>query len=143
MNRTALAVVAVLGIALAAGGGYWLGTQRTDTAPQANAPAPAGKAAAAGGAPVTVEAVKVAFMAMPQTITAVGSLRSDESVTLRPEVAGRISTIQFQEGQRVSKGSLLVKLDPAINDAEVQQARANFKLAQSKYDRAVDLAKSN
>ncbi len=67
---------------------------------------------------------------MPQTITAVGSLRSDESVTLRPEVAGRISAIQFQEGQRVAKGAMLVRLDPAINEAEVQQARANLTLAQ-------------
>jgi membrane fusion protein (multidrug efflux system) len=133
----------VLGIALAAGGGYWLGTQRIGTPTQANAPAPAATGAASSGAPVTVEATKVAFMALPQTITAVGSLRSDESVTLRPEVAGRIATIQFQEGQRVTKGAVLVRLDPAINDAEVQQARANLKLAQSKYDRAVDLAKSN
>ncbi|HET9471152.1 MAG TPA: efflux RND transporter periplasmic adaptor subunit, partial [Usitatibacter sp.] len=76
-------------------------------------------------------------------ITAVGSLRSDESITLRPEVAGRIASIGFQEGQRVGKGVVLVRLDPAINDAEVQQARANLKLAQSKYDRAVDLAKRN
>ena len=36
-----------------------------------------------------------------------------------------------------------MRLDPAINAAEVQQAHANLKLAQSKYDRAVDLAKSN
>jgi membrane fusion protein, multidrug efflux system len=143
MNRTALGVMLVLGIALAAGGGYWLGTQRIGTPTQANAPAPAATGAASSGAPVTVEATKVAFMALPQTITAVGSLRSDESVTLRPEVAGRIATIQFQEGQRVTKGAVLVRLDPAINDAEVQQARANLKLAQSKYDRAVDLAKSN
>ncbi len=70
-------------------------------------PGGAGKGgpAAAGGGAVTVEAVKVASMSLPQTITAVGSLRSDESVTLRPEVAGRISAINFQEGQRVAKGA--------------------------------------
>ena len=90
-----------------------------------------------------VEAVKVALQPMPQTITAVGSMRSDESITVRPEVAGRISAIKFQEGQRVAKGATLILLDPAINQAEVQQGRANLKLAQSKYNRAVDLAKSN
>jgi membrane fusion protein (multidrug efflux system) len=78
---------------------------------------------------------------MPQSITAVGSLRSDESVTLRPEVAGRVSAIGFQEGRPVSKGSMLVKLDPAINEAEVLQAKANLTLAKAKYDRAVDLQK--
>ena len=43
----------------------------------------------------------------------------------------------------MNKGMTLVRLDPAINAAEVQQARANLKLAQSKYDRAVDLSQRN
>jgi membrane fusion protein (multidrug efflux system) len=80
---------------------------------------------------------------MPQSITAVGSLRSDESVTVRPEVAGRISAILFKEGQHVAKGMTLVRLDPAINQAEVEQARANLKLAQTKFDRAVELSQRN
>jgi membrane fusion protein (multidrug efflux system) len=90
-----------------------------------------------------VEAVKVATVSLPQTITAVGSLRSDESVTLRPEVAGRISAINFQEGQRVAKGAVLIQLDAAVPEAELAQARANLTLARSKFDRAVDLSKSN
>jgi membrane fusion protein (multidrug efflux system) len=143
MRHSIVAVVAVAGVALAAAGGYWFGTQRATDAATPAAVAPASKAAPAASAPVTVEAVKVVYMRLPQTITAVGSLRSDESITLRPEVAGRIASIAFQEGQRVGKGVVLVRLDPAINDAEVQQARANLKLAQSKYDRAVDLSKSN
>ena len=138
MNKTILAVLAVLGVAIAAVGGYWFGQQRV---PATTAAAPA--APAAGPPAVTVEAVKVATASMPQTITAVGSLRSDESITVRPEVAGRISAILFNEGQRVAKGATLVKLDPSINVADVAQARANLKLAKSKFDRAVDLAKSN
>jgi membrane fusion protein, multidrug efflux system len=59
---------------------------------------------------------------------------------LRPESAGRISEITFQEGQRVAKGVPLVKLDPAIPQAELSQAKANLVLAKSKFDRAVDLA---
>ena len=78
---------------------------------------------------------------MPQTITAVGSLRSDESVTLRPEVAGRVVAIGFEEGRPVAKDAMLVKLDPAINEAEVQQAKANLTLAKAKYERAIDLQK--
>jgi len=152
MNKTALGLVALLCVLAAAGGGYWFGTQRPSLATVAGggngaaaAPAAAGPPLPAAGAAaaVSVEAVKVALQPMPQTITAVGSMRSDESITVRPEVAGRISAIRFQEGQRVAKGATLILLDPAINQAEVQQGRANLKLAQSKYDRAVDLAKSN
>ena len=95
------------------------------------------------GQTIAVEAAKVVTAPMPQTITTVGSLRSDESVTLRPESAGRISAITFQEGQRVAKGAPLVKLDPAIPGAELQQAKANLTLAKAKFDRAVDLANRN
>jgi membrane fusion protein (multidrug efflux system) len=153
MKNVVVVVVALIVVAVAIGGGYWFGAQRAGTPVQATgagqvpAAPGAGKGGAGGpaggGGSVTVEAVKVATVSLPQTITAVGSLRSDESVTLRPEVAGRISAIGFQEGHRVAKGALLVQLDPAVPEAEVAQARANLTLAKTKYERAVDLAKSN
>jgi membrane fusion protein (multidrug efflux system) len=143
-----VAIASVVGVAVAlaaAAGGYWYGQQRAP-APGAGAPSPAaqgkgGAGPAAAGPSVTVEAIKVTTAPMPQTITAVGSLRSDESVTLRPESAGRIKEIKFQEGQRVTKGASLVKLDSAIPQAEYEQAKANAWLARTKYERAVDLAK--
>jgi membrane fusion protein (multidrug efflux system) len=154
MKKTVLGVLVALGVAAAAFGGFWFGLQRPEIGaaltPQSapGAAQPAGKGAAGGpgggpGAAVTVEVARPVTAAMAQTITAVGSLRSDESVTLRPEVAGRVSAIQFQEGQRVAKGAPLIKLDASINLADVQQARANLTLARSKFDRATDLARSN
>ena len=152
MKRSIVGVIAVLGIAIAAGGGYWFGQQRLGGgAGMGKAPGSVGSAGAGGpvaadkgaGTPqtVTVEAITASTAPMPQSITAVGSLRSDESITLRPEVAGRITAIGFQEGRPVAKGTVLVKLDPAINEAEVQQAKANLTLSKAKYDRAVDLQK--
>jgi len=143
MKKVVAAVTAVAFAVAGMGGAYWYGTK--SVAPPGGA---SGQTAAKGGAvpgpgSVTVEAVKVATASLPQTITAVGSLRSDESVVLRPEVAGRISAIAFQEGQRVAKGAMLVRLDTAVPQAEAQQARANMVLAKNKFDRAVDLAKSN
>ena len=153
MKKKFAGVLAVIAIAVALGGAYWFGTQRTAAPAQAasamgaSATSDSGRSGGSGSGngsgSITVEAVKVATLSLPQTITAVGSLRSDESVTLRPEVAGRISAIGFQEGQRVAKGAMLVQLDTAVPEAEVQQARANLTLAKTKYDRAVDLAKSN
>jgi len=150
MNKAVVGTLVVVGILAAAGGGYWYGALRAP-APAAGGGVPA-QAANAKGAPggpggpaaaVVVESTKVETALLPQTITAVGSLRSDESVTLRPEIAGRITAILFQEGQRVAKGATLIRLDPTINMADVQQARANHTLAKSKYDRAVDLAGRN
>lgn len=139
MKRRLAVPLAALVIVCAAGGGYWYGGKRE--------PAPAAKAAPARAAPepaaITVEAKKVGTALLPQYITAVGSLRSDESVILRPEIAGRITEILFREGQRVAKGATLVRLDRAIPMAELQQARANLVLARSKHERAVDLAGRN
>ena len=147
MNKPILALIAVLGVAVAAGAGYWMGQQRSGGPGVADKTAQAGMRGGAGadkgpGGPtgaVTVQVVTAATAPMPQTITAVGSLRSDESVTVRPEVAGRVVAIGFQEGHPVAKGTTLVKLDPAVNAAEVQQARANLTLAKAKYARAADL----
>lgn len=147
-----VAVLVVVALVVVGLGGYWLGQKRGNgvaggaAGPTASAPAPGPGAAGPGGGPppaVTVEAAKVTRASLPQAITAVGSLRSDESITVRPEVAGRIATIGFAEGQRVKKGDALIRLDPTVNEAEVRQARANMTLAKTKYDRAVDLAKSN
>jgi membrane fusion protein (multidrug efflux system) len=145
MNKSAIVATATLCVLAAAGAGFWFGAQRGRSGPADNSVAmtqPKG-AAGSGGAPMTVEAAKVARQPLPQTITAVGSLRSDESVTLRPEVAGRVNAILFKEGQNVRQGMTLVRLDPAINAAEVQQAKANLVLAKSKYDRAVELSQRN
>jgi membrane fusion protein (multidrug efflux system) len=46
-------------------------------------------------------------------ITALGTLRADESIMVRPEIAGRVQTIHFQEGQAVAKNDPLITLDPA------------------------------
>lgn len=148
MNKGLTITLVAVGILGAAGGGYWYGALRNPaplpTAPTQGASAKDAKGSGKGGiAPVVIESAPVGTASLPQTISAVGSLRSDESVTLRPEVAGRITAILFQEGQRVTKGATLVRLDPAINAADVQQARANLTLAKAKYERAVDLAQRN
>ncbi|MEP6943445.1 MAG: efflux RND transporter periplasmic adaptor subunit [Betaproteobacteria bacterium] len=140
MNKWVIGSIAAIVLAVVGGGSYWLGQQRPGpgAAPKTAGP-PAGAPGGAQTNAVSIEASKVARIALPQGITAVGSLRSDESVTLRPEVAGRISAIQFREGERVTKGTPLVRLDTAVAEAEAQQARANLKLAQQKNARAIDL----
>ena len=65
-----------------------------------------------------------------------GSLRSDESVMIRPEIEGRVASLHFREGQTVKGGELLVSLDDAIARAELAQARANLDLAVKSYQRA-------
>lgn len=70
-----------------------------------------------------------------------GSLRSDESTMIRPEVEGRVAALHFREGQAVSSGELLLTLDDAIARAELAQAQANLDLAQKSFERAQMLFK--
>ena len=144
MRISVVAPIALVAVALAAGGGYWFGQHRSGVvgkSPSATSTTATDKGSAGASAPVIVEAVAASKASMPQMITAVGSLRSDESVTLRPEVAGRVVAIGFEEGRPVTKNAILVKLDPAVNEAEVLQSKANLTLAKSKYERAIDLQK--
>jgi membrane fusion protein, multidrug efflux system len=128
----------------AVGFSYWLGSRQTnENVGKSNTAAPAGAAAAnkgAGGPPPTaVDAALVTLAPFAKTISAVGSLRSDETVIVRPEVSGRIAEIGFREGQRVVKGSVIVKLDQAVQRAEMQQAEANLSLSKSRIERSRDL----
>lgn len=141
MTRSSM-VLGILALAVAIGGGYWAGKSQSAKSTQPSAQAPA-KPGGPGGPPAgtPVEAVLVASIPLPQAIVAVGSLRSDEAVILRPEVAGRVAEIAFKEGQRVEKGQTLIRLDSSVQRAELDQAKANLSLNQSKFDRAVDLQK--
>ena len=92
------------------------------------------------GGPTPVEVVSLAPTVVREDLQAVGSLRSNESVILRPEVSGRIASIGFKDGQIVRKGQLLVALDATLNEAEVAQAKAEYDLALSNLKRSEDLA---
>lgn len=119
---------------------YWLGSQRGGGPPPTAAKnAPATPPPTAPATPVEVAVVTTGKLA--KSIETVGSLRSDESVMLRPEVSGRIAAILFREGERVAKGAVLVRFDTSVQQAELQQAEANLALNRSKHERAVDLQK--
>jgi membrane fusion protein (multidrug efflux system) len=86
-----------------------------------------------------VETHIVETRTLADDVTAVGSLVSNESVVLRPEVSGRIEAIRFRDGETVRRGAVLVELDAAVERAELQQARANLTLAESNFRRTQDL----
>jgi membrane fusion protein (multidrug efflux system) len=117
------AVVLVLG----AGGLYWYSTKGNDAA-----------AARAGFTmpPPMVEVAAVVSGTIVKTVEAVGTLRANESVTLQPEIAGRVVAIGFTEGSQVKQGDALVTLDDSINQAEVREKSANRRLAELAFNRA-------
>lgn len=138
-SKAIYSVVAVLGIAGLSGAAWWYQNRAPGTARAAGA----GQAqSAAGGAP-TVEAGKVVLMKLVDDAQAVGSLRSRRSVVLRPEVSGRITQLNFTDGQRVRKGQVLVQFDDQLPLAQVQQSQAELSIAQANQKRNQELVAQN
>ncbi|HZD25322.1 MAG TPA: efflux RND transporter periplasmic adaptor subunit [Alphaproteobacteria bacterium] len=88
-----------------------------------------------------VEAAPVEVSTVRETITVIGSLRSNESVIVRPEITGRITEIHFEEGQRVKQGDLLFSLDRDVLEASLREARASLAASRRDYERADELLK--
>lgn len=138
LNSSTTKIASAICISALALGSYWLGARQAsgDKPPQTSS-APAAKPAPQSA--TAVEAARVTAESLAQSIVTVGSLRSDESVIIRPEVSGRIADFSFREGQRVEKGATLVRLDASVQRAELEQAQANLALSKSRLDRARDL----
>lgn len=153
VSKAIYTVVAVLGIATASGAAWWYqqpkanGSAAVSSAPAAAAvqgsaaSAPGGTAA--GGKPIPVEVARVEVTKLTDDTQAVGSLRSRRGVMIRPEVSGRITQLNFSDGQRVRKGQLLVQFDDQLPLAQVQQSVAELSIAQANQRRNQELVAQN
>jgi membrane fusion protein (multidrug efflux system) len=101
-----------------------------------------GRSKRSAGRAIAVEAATARGAVTTTDIRAIGSLRSDESVQIASEVAGRIEEIPFAEGGTVNAGDILVRLDDSLVEAEVADAKARFDLAEANYDRAKQLSRT-
>jgi membrane fusion protein (multidrug efflux system) len=172
-ERTALkkihTLVAVVGLALAAGAAWWWQQPRPAAGPQPGAAAgggagggpggPPGGAAQAGapgaargpggggpggpGGPAAVEVARAQALTLTDDVQAVGSLRSVQGVMVRPEVSGRIARLGFAEGARVRRGQLLVQLDDTLQQAQLKQAEAQASIARTNLQRSRELLAQN
>lgn len=91
----------------------------------------------------SVEVALVRRTSLQEDAQAVGTLRSRQSVTLRPEVSGRVARIAFEDGTRVRRGQLLVQLDDVLQQAELSQAQAQLSIARANLRRNEELVAAN
>ena len=90
-----------------------------------------------------VEVTQVSKISIRDDAQTVGTLRSRQNVMLRPEVAGRVLSLGFTDGNRVRAGQLLVQLDDTLQRAEVQQSLAQVSIASANHKRNQDLVAQN
>jgi membrane fusion protein (multidrug efflux system) len=82
-------------------------------------------------------------MSLRDDAQSVGSLRSRQSVVMRPEVAGRVKSLGFSDGAQVRKGQVLVQLDDTLQQAELSQALAQVSIAKATHQRNKELVAQN
>jgi len=90
-----------------------------------------------------VKAAPARALTMTNDISAVGTLVANESVMIRPEVAGRVAAIHFSEGQPIAGGARLLSLDAAEVRAQLEASRADERLSEQRSERATELFKKN
>lgn len=95
-----------------------------------------------GGIAQAVEVINVQRRDLSDTLNVVGSLAPNETATIKPEISGLIRSINFEEGQPVKKGDLLVKLDDSELRAQLAQTQARHQLAKLNLERAENLRQS-
>lgn len=168
-SKSVYSIVAVLGIAAASGAAWWYqnkapagaltnlttpitgkNTGEAGTGSSTGAATPAAAAGAGGAAagaaaarPPSVESAKVEIMKLTDDTQAVGSLKSRQGVTLRPEVSGRITQLNFKDGERVRKGQLLVQFDDQLQIAQMKQSQAELSIAMANHKRNQELVAQN
>lgn len=94
-----------------------------------------------GPPPPTVATTDVQRESWTPYLYSVGSMVATQGVDVTNEVAGQVEKIEFQSGQEVEKGDVLLQLDASVDRAQLQGARAEQRLAEIRFRRASDLIK--
>ncbi len=90
-------------------------------------------------APVFVTETKLA--AIEDRIEALGTLRARESVELTSSVTEIVTAINFDDGDRVKKGDVLVEMTSGEEHAQLEEARVTVDEARRQYQRIKALRK--
>ena len=90
-------------------------------------PAPAARARPESGpAPVPVAAAKVDRKSMPMAINVIGTVEAYSNVAVHPQITGQLTSVEFKEGEDITKGEIIFTLDFRPLEAALEQAKANL-----------------
>ena len=88
---------------------------------------------------INVEAEVARRMDWQSRLPAIGTLKASQGIDLSVEIAGTISDVQFQSGEKVSKGQAIVLLDSEVEQASLASAEADLNLSRLEFQRARSL----
>jgi multidrug efflux system membrane fusion protein len=107
------------------------------------------KAAMQANRATPVQVAAVQQKTVPVFLTALGTVTAYNTVTINSRVSGQMLAVNFREGQNVSKGQLLMQIDPRPYQAALDQAvgqlakdEANLKNTEAEAQRYTALYQS-
>jgi len=109
-------LIAAIGTTIACSG------EAVQSTPQAQSGRGGGQNAAV---PVTI--AKAVQKSMPITIQGIGTVIAASTVSVRAQITGEMTSVNFKEGEEVEKGQVLVTLDKRPFEAALQQAQATLE----------------
>ena len=77
-----------------------------------------------GDGPVPVIAAAAKLSDVPVYLDGVGTTKALNTVTVRPQVDGKLISVQYREGMDVKRGDVLARIDPVTYQAQYDQAVA-------------------
>lgn len=80
------------------------------------------------GGKLSVEAQVIKTQKLDNKLVVTGSVLPNESLELKSEISGKITSIKFQEGKPVRKGELLLKINDVEMEALLEKQKYNRKL---------------
>lgn len=123
-----------LGLLFLAGGGIFAWNELVpETAEENQRQRPASK----------VNVVSPTMELVTDSVSAVGSLRARDQISLTTELSGRVVELNLKAGSRVAKGELLLRLDDRQARADLQVAEATLADALRQLERALSLQANN
>jgi len=93
--------------------------------------------------PMTVKVHVLTPEALDNALVATGNLMPNEEVDLVSELAGRVTSIGFEEGGNVSAGQVLLQINADELQAQLRKAEANLKLGKDDEGRKKQLLAVN
>lgn len=96
-----------------------------------------------GGKPVAVNYFVVKQSSFSNDVFTTGKIGAINQIDILPEVNGKVTAIYFKEGETVTKGSVLVKLNDADLQAQLLKNKSQVKLAEQKLERVKKLLAIN
>lgn len=77
----------------------------------------------------------------PSTLNVIGTAEAIHGVTVSADLPGTVDKINFESGQQVKEGDVLVELDTRQERAQLAAAQADYELAKITYNRQQQLVK--